>query len=547
MNRKLGFLLGLLLALPLSAGETQRYLVSARKGVSATRFSTAANATASPRHALRSFPNAGTFAANLTVGEAAEMERSGDFAVEPIFARSADTLDGAAPAALGFNEEVHPPQEMPWGIANIHAPDVWPHSRGENVNVVVIDTGIDANHPDLKGAYQGGFNAFDPTKQPVDLHRHGTHVAGTVAAADNDIGVVGVAPKVRLWSAKVLDDEGEGTNETVVAAIDWVIAKAKALGGRWVINMSLGSSVASAAEEKAIAIANLEGIIVVASAGNRASDIIRYPASYPGVIAVGAAEKNGVRANFSSFGHFMTLMAPGTEIRSTFIQGYDVTDNAVTKAGATLPAWSLIGAPYASATGLLFDCGVGDPESFPAGVRGNIALIRRGKFKFREMARNAKEAGAIAIVIETFPDRTGVDTGGWSFFPNPPDPSWDGYEWPLAIGVVKATGDALLAQQGEITVNHSSARYGLMQGTSMAAPHVTGTVALLLSLAPSLSVSQVEYALRATARDVYEPGWDYDSSWGNLDALAAAKWVAYEKFGVPAPTPKPARHRRSSR
>jgi serine protease len=547
MNRKLGFLLGLLLALPLFAGDTQRYLVSARKGVSESRFSAAANAAASPRHALRTFPNAGAFAANLTPAEAAELQRSGELAVEPILARSVDSFAGAAPAAHGFNEEVHPPQETPWGITNIHAPDVWPHTRGENVNVVVIDTGIDANHPDLKDAYQGGFNAFDPTKPPVDLHRHGTHVSGTVAAADNNIGVVGVAPRVKLWAAKVLDDEGEGTNETVVAAIDWAISKAKALGGRWVINMSLGSSVASEAEEQAISNANIEGIIVIASAGNRATDSVRYPASYRGVIAVGAAEKNGVRANFSSYGHYMTLMAPGTDVRSTFIQGYDVTANAVASSGGTLPAWSLIGAPYASATGLLFDCGEGDPESFPAGVAGNLALIRRGKFKFREMARNAKAAGAIAIVIETFPDRNGVDTGGWSFFPNPPDPSWDGYEWPLAIGVVKATGDALLAQQGEITVNHRSARYGVMQGTSMAAPHVTGTAALLLSLDPTLSVAQVEYALRATARDVYTPGWDYDSSWGVLDALAAAKWVAWEKFGVPAPTPAPAHRRRSSR
>ncbi|HYK05037.1 MAG TPA: S8 family serine peptidase [Thermoanaerobaculia bacterium] len=547
MNRKLGFLVGLLFVLPLSAEDTRRYLVSARQPVAASRFAVAANVATSPRHALRMFPNAGTFAANLTADEAAELQRSGDFTVERIVARSADGFDDAAPAALGFNEEVHPPQEVPWGITNIRAAEVWPHSRGENVNVVVIDTGIDANHPDLKDAYQGGFNAFDPTKPPVDLHRHGTHVAGTVAAADNAIGVVGVAPKVKLWAAKVLDDDGEGTNETVVAAIDWTIAKAKALGGRWVINMSLGSSVPSEAEEKAIANANAEGIIVVASAGNRASDRIRYPASYHGVIAVGAAEKSGVRANFSSYGHYMTLMAPGTEIRSTFIAGYDVSADVVAPSGATLGAWSLIGAPYASATGLLFDCGVGDPESFPAGVRGHIALIRRGKFKFREMARNAQAAGAIAIVIETFPDRDGVDTGGWSFFPNPPDPSWDGYEWPLGIGVTRTTGDALLAQQGEITVSNRTARYGLMQGTSMAAPHVTGTVALLLSLAPSLSVAQTEYVLRATARDVYEPGWDYDSSWGVLDALAAAKWVAYEKFGVPAPKPAPAHRRRSAR
>jgi serine protease len=547
MNRKLSFLLGLLFVLPLSAEDTQRYLVSARKGTAASRFSLAATAAASPRHAQRTFPNVDSFAANLTADEASELQRSGGFTIEPIVGRSADASYDSAPATLGFNEEVPPPQELPWGVANIHAPDVWPHSRGENVNVVVIDTGIDLDHPDLKPNYQGGYNAFDPTQLPVDRFRHGTHVAGTIAAADNSFGVVGVAPKVKLWAAKVLDDEGEGTNETVVAAIDWTIGKAKELGGRWVINMSLGSSVGSDAEAKAIANANQVGIIVVSSAGNNASDTIRFPASYPGVIAVGAAEKNGVRANFSNFGHYMTLMAPGTEIRSTFIQGINVSADAKTTTGTTLAGWPVMGAPYASVTGRIFDCGVGDPEMFPAGVSGNIALIRRGKYLFREMARNAKEAGAIAVVIETYPDRTGPDTGGWSFFPNPPDPQWDGFEWPLAIGVRKTTGDALLAEQGEVTVTFRSDRYGVMQGTSMAAPHVTGTVALLLALDPTLSVAQTEYVLRATTRDVYAPGWDNDSSWGLLDALAAAKWVAYERFSVPAPTAKPARHRRSSR
>jgi subtilisin family serine protease len=547
MNRKLAALLGMLLALPLAADETQRYLVSLRKGATPSRLQIASEATAAPQHRRRDFANVATFAANLSAAEVAELQRSGDLIVEPLLARQVDELESGTPASLGFIEETPAPQEMPWGVASIHAPEVWAHSRGENVNVVVVDTGIDVNHPDLKDAYQGGFNAFDPSKLPTDMHRHGTHVAGIVAAADNNIGVVGVAPKVKLWAVKVLDDEGTGTNETVVAAIDWTIAKAKASSERWVINMSLGSSVGSAAEEKAIGKANEVGIIVISSAGNRGTDSIRFPASYRGVIAVGAAEKSGVRAQFSNYGHYMTVMAPGTEVRSTFIKGINISADAKTAAGQVLPAWNVGGAPWASVRGKIFDCGVGQPEQFPAGVRGNIALIRRGKYLFREMARNAKDAGAIALVIETYPDRNGPDPGGWSFIPDPPDPAWEGYEFPLAIGVTRATGDALLAEQGEVTVTYRTDQYGVMNGTSMAAPHVTGTAALLLSLAPTLAVAQVEYVLRSTTRDVYAPGWDDDSSWGIVDALAAARWVAYEKFGVPAPVPAPAPRRRSVR
>src|SRR6185295_11718477 len=113
------------------------------------------------------------------------------------------------------------PQVTPWGLTMVHAPDVWVATRGENVNVAVLDTGIDATHPDLKDAYAGGYNTFDASKPPVDGHRHGTHVSGTIAAADNAFGVVGVAPHVKLWAVKVLADDGVGTNENIVAGFDW--------------------------------------------------------------------------------------------------------------------------------------------------------------------------------------------------------------------------------------------------------------------------------------------------------------------------------------
>jgi subtilisin family serine protease len=88
----------------------------------------------------------------------------------------------------------------------VRAPLVWPVAKGDGINVAVVDTGIDYTHPELKDRYQGGFNAITGTNDPTDDEGHGTHVAGTIAASDNGIGVVGVAPNAKIWSAKVRAD-----------------------------------------------------------------------------------------------------------------------------------------------------------------------------------------------------------------------------------------------------------------------------------------------------------------------------------------------------
>src|SRR5205807_2632085 len=96
----------------------------------------------------------------------------------------------------------------------------WPVTHGEGINVVIIDTGIDYTHPDLSAVYAGGLNTFGNTDDPKDDNGHGTHVAGTIAAADNAVGVVGVAPHVKLWSVKVLniaDFSNQGQELAVVA------------------------------------------------------------------------------------------------------------------------------------------------------------------------------------------------------------------------------------------------------------------------------------------------------------------------------------------
>jgi serine protease len=550
MNRRSRLLLlgfALLSMLPLSAEETQRYLVASRQGSSPSRLRVASNAVAAPRFRMRTMPNIDAFAANLTQAEVAELQASSDLIVEPILPRYALGID--TPRA-NENETPVPPaaQETPWGITRIHAPAVWPVTTGQDVNVVVADTGIEATHPDLVHAYKGGFNALEPERLPEDGHRHGTHVAGTIAAANNAVGVVGVAPGVKLWAVKVLADDGEGTQEAIAASLDWTIQKSKELGGRWIVNMSLGSTLYSEIEELAVSNALANGVVIVAAVGNLGTDLVKYPAAYRGVIGVGAIKDTDARAEFSAYGRGLEVMAPGAAVRSSIISGFDYKVG-ITPLGATESVtgiWRVNGSPFTSFTGRVYDCGIGDPEMFPAEVRGQIALIRRGKWLFREMARHAKNAGAAAMIIETYEN----DNGGqhvWQFRPTEFDPEWENYEYPLAVGVRFKTGEDILASGLPVTLSYTTNIYGSMNGTSMATPHVTGVVALMLSLAPQLTVSQIEYYLRHTATDLGDAGWDYETGWGVVDALKAAQWVAPDRFGVPPPQPPPPPRRRSVR
>ena len=499
---------------------------------------------------IRSFRNIPAYAADLTPSEAEALRKSGDVvSVDPVVERHIATV-----GPISANYENYDHQITPWGLPVVHAKDVWVATRGEGINVAVLDTGIDWTHPDLAPAYQGGVNILDDTKPPMDDNFHGTHVAGIIAAADNDFGVVGTAPGVKLWNVKALDKEGKGYDEFTAAGIDWVVEKQKEIGGRWVINMSIGSaSVGGKLEGLAVQRAFEAGIVLVASAGNRNQDWLDYPAAYPGVIAVGAIGEDGEKAEFSSYGGGMPLVAPGVAVQSTFKDNYQQVSDVTIGAEST-EARGLIGSPYGQVTGKIVSCGRGELGQFPAGVAGNIALIQRGgDLSFREKARNAKNAGATAVVIWNH-DASDPDAPLWTLTPKGCgagetncEPEWLGYQFPLTVGVANAKGLALVAKAGQTgTVTHQPARYGRLSGTSMAAPHVSGTAALLLALDPAMNPSEVQFVLRHTARDTSKPGWDFYTSWGIVDALAAAKFVAPARFNLP-PTGYTSPRRRSTR
>jgi subtilisin len=225
-----------------------------------------------------------------------------------------------------------------------------------DVDVAVIDTGIDPTHSDLNVfrrtdcARKGPLNTTCAEGAGVDGNGHGTHVAGTIGARDNNLGVVGVAPGARLWAARVLDNAGNGYNSWVIAGIDWVAANASSIE---VANMSLGGTGSDDgncgntnrdAMHKAICGAVAKGVVFVVAAGNESDDAAFHtPAAYDEVITVSALtdldgvaggsgtencrtspENDDSLAYFSNFGADVDLMAPGYCITSTWTGGgYD--------------------------------------------------------------------------------------------------------------------------------------------------------------------------------------------------------------------------------
>ena len=208
-----------------------------------------------------------------------------------------------------------------WGVKRIGAGIVHEYNKGTGVNVSIIDTGIDYNHPDLAANYKGGHDFVNKDADPMDDHGHGTHCAGIVAAEDNDVGVVGVAPEAYLYAVKVLDSQGRGYVSDLVAGIEWSVNN-----GMQVISMSLGTTSDVQSLHDACDAAYNAGIVLVAAAGNSGNsrgtgDNIVYPAKYTSVIAVGATDKSDSRASWSSTGPALELVAPGVDVNSTWLGG----------------------------------------------------------------------------------------------------------------------------------------------------------------------------------------------------------------------------------
>jgi type VII secretion-associated serine protease mycosin len=191
----------------------------------------------------------------------------------------------------------------------------WDRTQGStSVTIAVVDTGVDADHPELASRLVAGYDFVGDDNQPDDDSWHGTMVAGVAAAQPNNgLGIAGAAWNASVMPLKALDGDGFGTDADVAAAITWA-----ADHGADVLNLSLGGPGDSPVLRAAIDYAVARDVLVVAASGNDGSSRPQYPAAYPGVVAVGATDWSGNVTGFSSYGAWLDLVAPGFEITSSY-------------------------------------------------------------------------------------------------------------------------------------------------------------------------------------------------------------------------------------
>lgn len=396
---------------------------------------------------------------------------------------------------------------------------------GEGIVVGVIDTGIDYNHPDLEKNYIGGYDLVDLDDDPMETQEseglpteHGSHVAGIIAASGS---MEGVAPDAKIKSYRALGPGGSGTSVQVIAALEQAVED-----GVDIINLSLGNAVNGPDYPTSVAVNRAAelGVAVVIANGNSGPDnwTVGAPATASNALAVGAfANAQTIPMLFDSFSDKKISMIPMVgSVPWEFTKDYEVALKE-------------------------------DPE-----LNGKIALIQRGEIPFYDLAKEAEERGAIAAII--FNNEEGAFQGAIT-----------GREEPIQIPVVSVTkkdgewlkqytrdnkhpyiqtihekvdsGIAAFSSRGPVTVNWEikpdvlapgtnilstvPGGYMPLQGTSMAAPHVSGVIALMKEAHPHWTNKQIFGALKTTAIRVEdEKGKPFEpigQGMGNIDPKRA--------------------------
>jgi subtilisin family serine protease len=206
-----------------------------------------------------------------------------------------------------------------WGPKRVRAPAAWEATRGSaSVVVAVLDTGVDAGHPDLRGAVVPGFDIVNNDTHPQDDNGHGTAAAGVIAARTNNVqGEAGVCWNCAIMPVKVLGANGSGTTSAIASGILWAVDH-----GADVINLSLGGTGTTTALADAVAHAASQGVVVVAAAGNNGNTKPFYPAAYPQVISVAGTNSSDRRYDWSNYGSWVQVAAPGCNIAPDAGGGY---------------------------------------------------------------------------------------------------------------------------------------------------------------------------------------------------------------------------------
>ncbi len=392
--------------------------------------------------------------------------------------------------------------------ADIEFLPAWSMTRSDAKQVVVgvLDTGVTYTHPDLVGTIwmnpmetpgngldddgngfvddYYGYNFGVGNANPSDSGFHGTHVAGTIAATGNNFtGVAGINYRAKIMALRVATSSGSFPVSAIISALQY----ATMMRGRGVnlvaLNESFGGGGYSSSEVAAIQAAGNVGVVVCAAAGNNGTNndtTPLYPAAYhlPNMIVVAATNQNDALASFSNYGPTtVDLGAPGVNILSTSPAGASGANTFFQVGSASYsPIPMTYSGTAASITGTVYYCGLGYPEDFPPSVAGNIALIQRGTLPFSTKVTNAMAVGARAAII--YNNVSGAYVGTLQTAGN----------WIPTQSISQADGQALLATLPAPGTFNSD--YQFLDGTSMAAPHVTAAVAFAAMNFPDETVAQ---------------------------------------------------------
>jgi len=425
------------------------------------------------------------------------------------------------PNVVSIDEDAirYPASEtVPYGIDLVQARDVWdadgdlvldensPHGSG--IKVCIIDSGLYTEHEEFKGITANGYNeGWDS-----DTCGHGTHVAGTIAASLNDLGVVGVTPGgAELYIVKVFD--GPECGWTYSSTLADAANRCNAAGAD-IISMSLGGTVKNRQEELTFNSLYSSGILSIAAAGNDGNTRISYPGGYSSVMAVAAIDQNMVVADFSQQNSTVEIAAPGVGVLSTvpFLNVANLTVDGV--------EYSVNQMEYAglgSASGPLVNGGICDSAG---SWSGKVVLCARGDIDFVTKVQNVEVGGGSAAVIYNNESGNFLGTLGE-----------DGLVSIPAVSLSQEDGQYLVANKLDSTADVltestiPASGYEAWDGTSMATPHVSGVAALVWSANPSWTNAEIREALTATAKDLGTAGRDNAYGYGLVQAKAALDYL----------------------
>ncbi len=406
-------------------------------------------------------------------------------------------------------------QVVPYGVDMVQARDVWDANRdsvvdagaptGANRTICIIDSGFYTGHEDLQGVNVSGYDGNLPWA--TDGFGHGTHVAGTIAAMNNLLGVVGVTPgTVNIYEVRVFGDDGVWAySSTLIDA-----ANHCASAGANIISMSLGGGRASITEQRGFDTLYANGILSIAAAGNDGTTGFSYPASYDSVVSVAAIDSSKVVASFSQKNSQVELAAPGVAVLSTvpFLE-----ENSLTVDGVTYSANHIEFSSRGAATGALVNGGLCDSVG---AWGGEVVLCARGVISFYDKVHNVQLGGGAAAVVYNNAPGNFLGTLGAG-----------NSSTIVGISLSQEDGQYLVANKLGLSATVASSftqpasSYEAWDGTSMATPHVSAVAALVWSAKPTATNVEIRSALQATAQDLGAAGRDTSYGFGLVQAKTA--------------------------